>query len=273
MNTKKKIIVSSLSALLVPIAMSTPANALTISTTECVLTIPAKAEIVRNENPTVNYYYGQYLTLKESDLTCPDVANPFKTANISYTNSGGGSYSSWVLTLDTLDGGRYGGGSASFIAESVLGKEYGEKRIEFYVGVGAFKNVRKTEQGFIRTPGADTTLNTDDDVLYPMTFSNGIVNKYRSDVSVKTKKSGSNLKVSVTVDRNLNDPLDNVTPVFANRSDKVTLYRDGKAIKTVKVGSNGKATFTVIDKKGKNNYSIVLPSNALSHEGSASFVK
>lgn len=274
MNTNKKIALASFAALILPIAMSAPANAITIATTPCVLNIPAKTEVVRGDLTGLYNFYGQFRTLKETDLTCPDVANPFKTTDISYTNSNGGVGGSyWSLTLDGLDDRQYGGGNASFIAESTLGKEYGEKRIEFYVGIGTFKNVSKMFQSFIRTPGADATLNTDDDVLYPMTFSNGIVNKYRSDVSVKAKRSGTNLKVTVTVDRNLTDILDDVTPVYANKSDKVTLYRDGKAIKTVKVGSNGKATFTVKDKKGANNYSVILPANVINHEGSATFVK
>lgn len=274
MKTNKKLALAISGALLMPIVMSGSAHATTISTTACVLNIPAKGEIKRSDNIGIYYYYGQFLTLKETDLTCPDVANPFKTTNISYTNSSGGDNGSyWALTLDSVEDRRYGGGSASFIAESTLGKEYGEKRIEFYVGVGTFKNVSKMYQSFVRTPGIDATLGNDDDVLYPMTFSNGIVNKYRSDVAVKSKRSGSNLIVSVKVDRNLTDPLDEVTPIYANKSDKVTLYRDGKALKTVKVGSNGKATFTIKDKKGDNNYSVVLPSNVINHEGSATFVK
>ena len=274
MKTNRKLALAISGSLLMPFAALSSANATTISTTECVLTIPAKSEVTRGESSSLYYYYGKFMTFKETDLTCPEVANPFKTTDIAYTNSyAGDGAASWNLSLDSTDDRRIGGGNASFVAESALGKEYGEKRIEFYVGIGTFKNVSKLNQTFIRTPGADATLNTDDDVLYPMTFSNGIVNKYKSDVSVKTKRSGSNLTIKVSVDRNLTDPLDNVTPVYANKSDKVTVYRDGKAIKTVKVGSDGKATFTVKDKKGKNNYSVVLPANILNHEGSATFVK
>ena len=106
MNTNKKIALASFAALILPIAMSAPANAITISTTPCVLNIPAKSEVVRGDLTGLYSYYGQFSTLKETDLTCPDVANPFKTTDISYTNSngGGGSYCS----------GNYGGGGGGY---------------------------------------------------------------------------------------------------------------------------------------------------------------
>jgi hypothetical protein len=229
MKINKKLALSSISALIMPIAMSGQANATTISTTSCVLNIPAKTELVRNESSAYGYYNSKFFTLYEKDLTCPDIANPFKTTDISYTSSAGGSYGSWELELATFDGRRFGGGSASFINESPLGKEYGEKRIEFSLGNGSFKNVNKLYQSFIRTPGIDAILNNDDDVLYPMTFSNGIVNKYRSDVSVKAKKSGSNLKVTVIVDSfdglSVSIQSDFVTLVCIHRSDKVEKVR------------------------------------------------
>ena len=276
MKTKRKLALASISALIMPIAMISPANAITISTTPCVLNIPAKNEIVRQTG--VYYYYTKRYTFYESDLTCPDVANPFKTTDISYFNGRGSSSGYWEMSnVDDLTGGfgYYSGASASFQSASILGAEYGVKRIEFYAGIGSLVNAKTADQNFIRTPGPDATPDTDDDVLYPMTFSNGIVNKYRTSVKVKTKKLGTNLQLSVTVDRNLykSDADGDWTPKYANKTDKIKVYRDGKVIKTVAVGTSGKVTFTVPDKSGNNKYLVVLPSTHDNHEGSAAFVK
>ena len=89
---------------------------------------------------------------------------------------------------------------------------------------------------------------------------------------VKTKKKGNKIKLTVTVDRNLTDIL-GINDIYASNSDAVTVYRDGKAIKTIKTGADGKVSFTITDKKGKNNYSVVLPSTAGNFEGSAVFVR
>jgi len=256
------------------IAMSGSAHAITISTTPCVLNIPAKNELVRQSTP---YYNNEKLfTFFENDLTCPDAANPFKTTDISYFDARGNSYQQWyMMRSDYMDRYYWGQVSGSFIPASVLGTEYGVNRIEFYAYIGSYVNPDKANQNFIRTAGVDTILNNDDDVLYPMTFSNAFTNKYRSDVSVKTKKSGDNLKVSVSVDRNLykSDANGDFSPKYAHKTDRVKLYRDGKVIGIAKVDTNGKATFTIKDKKGNNRYSVVLPSTYENHGGSATFVR
>jgi len=273
MKMKKKVALAGISALIAPIALMSPAHALTISTTSCVLNIPAKNEIVRQTG--VYYSNSKSFTFHETDLTCPDEANPFKTTNISYLDARGGSYGSWTLSNENANTGAYGWGSGIYQSESVLGAEYGVKRIDFNVSVGSYVNVAKNEQNFIRTPGPDAILDNSDDVLYPMILSNGIVNKYRSSVKVKTKKLGKNLQLSVTVDRNLykSDLDSDWSPKYANKTDKIKVYRDGKLIKTVAVGITGKVTFTVPDKSGNNRYSVLLPSTPDNHEGSAAFIK
>jgi len=273
MKMKKKLALTCISALITPIALMSPAHAVTISTTPCVLNIPAKNELVREAG---NYYVNsKQFTFLESDLTCPDVANPFKTTNISYLEARGGNYASWSLVSDSKNFNYYAGASGNYQSESILGAEYGVKHIDFYVGIGSFVNVGKTQQNFVRTPGPDAILDNDDDVLYPMTLSNGIVNKFRTSVKVKTKKLGTNLQLAVTVDRNLykSDLNGDWSPKYANKSDKVKVYRDGKLIKAVAVGITGKVTFIVPDKAGKNHYLVVLPSTSDNHEGSAAFVK
>lgn len=274
MKTKKKLALASISALIMPIAMISSANATTVSTTPCVLKVPAKNEIVRElgiyYSPTKTY------TFSESDLTCPDVANPFKTTNISYLDATGSTYSGWQMTNSNKNrGGYYSYSFGNFVPASTFGSEYGVKRIEFTVGIGSFRNPDKSEQNFVRTAGVDNDLGNDDDVFYPMTFSNEIVSKFRSDVKVKTKKLGTNLQLSVTVDRNLykSDLDGDWAPKYASKTDKIKVYRDGKVIKTVAVGTSGKVTFTVPDKSGNNKYLVVLPATYDNHEGSAAFVK
>jgi hypothetical protein len=274
MKMKKKLALAGISALITPIALMSPAHALTISTTPCVLNIPAKNELVREAG--AYYVNSKTFTFHEADLTCPDVANPFKTTNISYLEARGGNYASWTLWPENTNiNYYYGAASGNYQSESVLGAEYGVKRIDFYVSLGSFVNVGKTQQNFVRTPGPDAILDNDDDVLYPMTLSNGIVNKFRTSVKVKTKKLGTNLQLAVTVDRNLykSDLNSDWSPKYANKSDKAKVYRDGKLIKTVAVGISGKVTFTVPDKSGNNRYLVVLPSTNDNHEGSAAFVK
>jgi len=274
MKTKKKLALASISALIMPFAMMSSANATTVSTTPCVLNVPAKNEIVRQAG--VYYYYNTIFKFYEADLTCPDAANPFKTTNISYLDARGSTYVQWQMTSEnSTSGGYWGYGSGYFVPASTFGSDYGVKRIEFNVGIGSFRTPDKADQNFIRTAGVDSELGNDDDVFYPMTFSNGLVNKYRTSVKVKTKKSGTNLQLSVTVDRNLykSDLNSDWSPKYTNKSDKVKVYRDGKLIKTVAVGITGKVNFTVPDKSGNNRYLVVLPSTNDNHEGSAAFVK
>ncbi len=274
MKTKKKLALASISALIMPFVMMSSANATTVSATPCVLNIPAKNEIVRQAG--VYYYYNKIFTFYEADLTCPDAANPFKTTNISYLDARGGTYAQWQMVSESsVSGGYWGYSSGNFVPASTFGTDYGVKRIEFNLGIGSFKTPNKADQNFIRTAGADAIIDNDDDVFYPMTFSNGIVNKYRTSVKVKTKKSGTNLQLSVTVDRNLykSDLDGDWSPKYANKTDKIKVYRDGKVIKTVAVGITGKVTFTVPDKNGNNKYLVVLPATNDNHEGSAAFVK
>ena len=255
MLLKKTTFAALAAGLISSVGLVSPANAITVSSTNCVLTIPTKNVLARGD-------YGKTFTLTEKDLTCPDEANPFKTDQTYFIGYG------WEMI--TSDGG--GNANAVFIPASIAGAEYGSKRITFSATVGDFENVGKEDQSFIRTAGPDAVIDTDDDVLVPLTFSNGFSQKYRSDVSVKTKKKGNKIKLTVTVDRNLTDIL-GINDIYASNSDAVTVYRDGKAIKTIKTGADGKVSFTITDKKGKNNYSVVLPSTAGNFEGSAVFVR
>lgn len=267
MNLKKLTLAAASVGLLTSVAVTAPASAtpLTVSPTSCVLTIPSKSVITRETFET-------RITLTQSDLNCPAEANPFLTTEINFVGATNYGYATWALRDNSTYYGRTI--TANFYGESIAGPEYGTKRIVFSVyDVGNFTAMDKGDLGFIQAKGPDETLNTDDDILYPMTFSNGIVQKFQSDVSVKTKKIGGNIKVSVKVDRNLYEPNDFLTPKYIQTGDKVKVYRDGKFIKSVKVGTNGKATFYVADKVGSNKYSVVLPENKINFEGKATFVK
>jgi hypothetical protein len=253
MLLKKATFAALAAGLISSVGLVSPANAITVSSTNCVLTIPTKSVLVRGE-------YSKNLTITENDITCPDEANPFKT-EVSYVDFVG-----WQLTS------KEGYANVVFKPASIAGAEYGSKRFVVSATLGDFENVDKEKQDFIRTAGPDAVIDTDDDVLVPLTFSNGFSQKYRSDISVKTKKKGSKIKVTVTVDRNLTD-IGGINDVYASNSDAVTIYRDGKAIRTVKTGTDGKVSFTITDKKGKNNYSVVLPSTRVNFEGSATFIR
>lgn len=262
MLLKKTTFAALAAGLISSVGLVSPANAITVSSTNCVLTIPTKNVLARGD-------YGKTFTLTEKDLTCPDEANPFKT-DVSFGSSQAYFESSLGWKMISSDGG--GNAYAEFIPASIAGAEYGSKRITFSATVGDFENVGKEDQSFIRTAGPDAVIDSDDDVLVPLTFSNGFSQKYRSDVSVKTKKKGNKIKLTVTVDRNLTDFL-GINDIYASNSDAVTVYRDGKAVKTIKTGTDGKVSFTITDKKGKNNYSVVLPSTVANFEGSAVFVR
>ena len=266
MNLKKLTLAAASVGLLTSVAVTAPASAtpLTVSPTACVLTIPKTSEITRAK-------YETRINLFQSDLNCPEEANPFLTSDISFIGSSDNGSAGWVLK-DSKYYGRFV--TANMYYESSAGPEYGAKRIVFSIyDVGDFKAVDKNELGFIKAKGPDELLGTEDDVLYPLTFSNGILQKFKSDVSVKTKSTNGSIKVSVKVDRNLVEPNDYLTPKYILKGDKVKVYRDGKFIKSVKLGTNGKATFYVADKSGSNKYSVVLPSSFTNFEGKATFVK
>jgi hypothetical protein len=255
MLLKKTTLAALAAGLISSVGLVSPANAITVSSTNCVLTIPTKSVLVRGD-------YYKTLTLTENDITCADEANPFKS-EVVYVNGPG-----WQLKNNNL----YAYASVSFKPANIAGAEYGSKRFTLYATVGDFENVSKEDQDFIRTAGPDAEINTDDDVLVPLTFSNGFSQKYRSDVSVKTKKKGNKIRVTVTVDRNRTNE-NTLDDIYASNTDAVTVYRDGKAIRTIKTGVDGKVSFTIADKKGKNNYSVVLPGTPYNFEGSAVFVR
>ena len=269
MKFKRISILAAVGAIAAPLAFVGPAQAITISPTACVLTLPAKIVLDRSMN-----IYLTSLTLTSDSLTnCPDAANPLKTSLLEVDG-----YYNWVLEESTRPG-LVATRADIFQTDSEFGSTYGTKRLEYnYLSLGTYVPASPKNTKFIRSFGLDGVKDDNnnggtDDIYYPMTVSNGIEVKFRSDVSVKTKKKNGIITVSVMADRNLDDPFEIDVPKYINKGDKVSVYRDGKLVKKVKLGTNGKANFTIKDKKGANNYSVVLPALSSNFEGSATFVK
>ena len=113
--------------------------------------------------------------------------------------------------------------------------------------------------------------------FYNLALSNPIAVKYETTVSLKAKKIGSKIKLTVKTSRNnefeMASGLGSYRVAKAYPGDKVSIYRNGKKIATKKLSASGKLTFYVKAGSGKHTYKAVLPAVDINHKGSATVRK